>query len=425
MGILECFIFAGEIVIFLRLSADTKDMIGTQNQKFAENEVVFREGDQGDCAYLIEYGQVLVYLEKDGVEIPLKILGKGEIFGEMSMIDNSLRSASCRALCDTRLVIVTQEQLLDRIQSADPVVRLLMRALLERLRDQNFSIKGIQTEMNPIVSEKLALEKQEAIERIELENRMSLGLKNDEFSPHYQPIYDLETNEVIGSEALIRWKTADGQTVSPGVFVDVLEQSSLILGVGQMMIEKCVHDLKKLQKKCELGKDFFISINISGRQFADPHFLDHLESVRSKEGVAAHQIKLEVTERIMTEGPQAIATLQNCRSFGYRIAIDDFGTGFSSLQYLASMPLHDLKIDRSFVNQMMTQEKSLSVVKTLIYMARLLRLNLIAEGIETSQQLLLLRNLGVKAGQGFLFSKAVAVDDLIKLLNQAQKQEAA
>jgi sensor c-di-GMP phosphodiesterase-like protein len=400
-------------------------MIGTQNQKFAENEVVFREGDQGDCAYLIEYGQVLVYLEKDGVEIPLKFLGKGEIFGEMSMIDNSLRSASCRALCETRLVIVTQEQLLDRIQSADPVVRLLMRALLERLRDQNFSLKGVQTEMNPIISEKLAMEKQEAIERIELENRMSLGLKNDEFSPHYQPIYDLEQNIVIGAEALIRWKTADGNTISPGVFVDVLEQSSLILSVGQMMIEKCVSDLVQLQKSCELSKDFFTSINISGRQFADPQFLDHLEIVRARAGIPAHQIKLEVTERIMTEGPQAIATLQNCRSFGYRIAIDDFGTGFSSLQYLASMPLHDLKIDRSFVNQMMTQEKSLSVVKTLIYMARLLKLNLIAEGIETNQQLLLLRNLGVKAGQGFLFSKAMPVGDLAAFLSSQAAKKAA
>jgi diguanylate cyclase len=399
-------------------------MIGTQNQKFAENEVVFREGDQGDCAYLIEYGQVLVYLEKDGVEIPLKILGKGEIFGEMSMIDNSLRSASCRALCETRLVIVTQEQLLDRIQSADPVVRLLMRALLERLRDQNFSLKGVQTEMNPIISEKLALEKQEAIERIELENRMSLGLKNDEFSPHYQPIYDLDQNIVIGTEALIRWKTAEGKTVSPGVFVDVLEQSSLILSVGQMMIEKCISDLVQLQKTCELPKDFFTSINISGRQFADPQFLDHLEMVRARAGISAHQIKLEVTERIMTEGPQAIATLQNCRSFGYRIAIDDFGTGFSSLQYLASMPLHDLKIDRSFVNQMMTQEKSLSVVKTLIYMARLLKLNLIAEGIETNQQLLLLRNLGVKAGQGFLFSKALPANDLASFITAHSAQAA-
>lgn len=388
-------------------------MIGKQNRKYKVNQVIFTEGDPGDCAYLIEYGQVLVYILKDGVEIPLMVLGKGEIFGEMSIIDNSLRSASCRTLTETRLVIVTQEQLLDRIQSADPVVRLLMRALLERLRGQNDSIRGKVSVSNPIISEKLEQDKKEALERIELENRISVGLKNNEFLPFYQPIYDLETQTISGCEALIRWKTPDGKIIAPGVFIDVLEQSSLIHAAGQMMIEKCIADLSKMRNEHSFATDFFVSVNISGRQFADLNFLSHLETVRAKSDLPATHVKLEVTERIMTEGPQAITTLQKCRALDYQIAIDDFGTGFSSLQYLASMPLNDLKIDRSFVSQMMTHEKSLSIVKTLIYMARLLKLNLIAEGIETKEQLFLLRNLGVKQGQGFLFSKPLTYDDFV------------
>jgi CRP-like cAMP-binding protein len=116
-------------------------MLGRQIRDYTANEIILKEGEEGDWAYLIESGQVLVYVVKDGIEVPLKILGKGEIFGEMSMIDNSLRSASCRALIDARLVTVTQDQLLDRIQAADPVVRLLMRAFLDRLREQNESGK--------------------------------------------------------------------------------------------------------------------------------------------------------------------------------------------------------------------------------------------------------------------------------------------
>jgi diguanylate cyclase len=131
-------------------------MLGKQIRDYGENEIILREGEEGDWAYLIENGQVLVYVVKDGVEVPLKILGKGEIFGEMSMIDNSVRSASCRTLTEVRLVTVTQEQLLDRIQAADPVVRLLMRAFLDRLREQNDGIRGKSMGPTPVNAEKLA-----------------------------------------------------------------------------------------------------------------------------------------------------------------------------------------------------------------------------------------------------------------------------
>jgi EAL domain-containing protein (putative c-di-GMP-specific phosphodiesterase class I) len=344
-------------------------MLGKQIRDYGKNEIILREGDTGDWAYLIESGQVLVFVTKDGEEVPLKILGKGEIFGEMSMIDNSVRSASCRTLTEVRLVAVTQEQLLDRIQAADPVVRLLMRAFLDRLREQNDAVRG-RTMSGAVVSpERLASDQREALDRINLENKIAIAIDGDEFVPHYQPIYDLGNQRVVGCEALLRWKTADGKLIAPGTFIDALENSPLILDVGRIMLEKCIADLVRLRGSVPggLSESFFVSVNVSGRQFADPHFIDRLETIRAASGVPSGQIKLEVTERIMTEGPLAISTLQNCRALGYKIAIDDFGTGFSSLQYLAAMPLHDLKVDRSFVNQMMQNEKALSIVKTLIH----------------------------------------------------------
>ncbi|MEN9722271.1 MAG: hypothetical protein RJB38_257 [Pseudomonadota bacterium] len=398
-------------------------MLTSQICDYDENEVILREGELGDRAYLIESGQVLVYLPKDGGEVPLKVLGKGEIFGEMALIDHSVRSASCRTLTAVRLLTVTQEQLLNRVQSADPVVRLLMRALLDRLRDQNSEIRGRRlTSSTSVHAEAFAQDQRDALDRINLESKMSRGLENDEFLPYYQPIVDLASQQIVGCEALLRWRSSDGILTSPQVFIEALEQSPLILDVGQVILEKCVADLVKLRDHLPAGIEdhFFVSVNVSGRQFADAQFLDRLEKARGQVGLESKHIKLEVTERIMTEGPLAIATLQQCRKLGYKIAIDDFGTGFSSLQYLAAMPLHDLKIDRSFVVQMMSNEKALSIVKTLIHLASLLNLNLIAEGIETSEQLAVLQNLGVQMGQGYLFAKPMSFADLVTVLSHRQ-----
>jgi EAL domain-containing protein (putative c-di-GMP-specific phosphodiesterase class I) len=395
-------------------------MINREMRSVKVNELIFTEGQSGDCAYLIESGHILTFVNKDQTEIPLKVLGPGEVFGEMSLIDNSLRSASCRALEDCRLITVTREQLLSRIKSADPVVRLLMHALLERLRWQNAAMGG-----KAVSNENLAdqeNERREVIARIEQENRISRALQNDEFIPFYQPIFHLATGQIAGAEALIRWKSPDGLITAPSQFIFIMEESSLILRAGQIMIEKAMYDLSHDLKS--LPEDFFISVNVSGKQFAEPNFLEHLEENRLRYKLDAQRIKLEVTEAVMMEGPQAVQTLQACRSRGYKLAVDDFGTGFSSLQYLASMPLTDLKIDRSFVIKMLTHEKSLTVVTALIQMARLLDLNVIAEGIELEDQRSKLQKLGVTMGQGYLLSKPLSCSDLKKFIDQRGSQAA-
>jgi EAL domain-containing protein (putative c-di-GMP-specific phosphodiesterase class I) len=395
-------------------------MINRQVRTLKASEVIFREGDVGDCAYLIESGSVLIYLNHDSVEYPLKVLGKGEVFGEMSLIDNSLRSASCRTQEKTQLMVVTREQLLERIQTADPVVRLLMRALLSRLRHNNDSIRGKSTTLESVAHEE---DKKAAISQIEQENRIATALKNREFIPWYQPIYDLHTRRILGSEALMRWQTADGLIASPATFIDIMENSALIIEAGHSMLDQCMAHLSQLI--AIVPSDFFVSVNISGRQFSEPNFLEDIENLRQKHKIPSHQIKLEVTERVMMEGPQALTSLQNCRALGYKLAIDDFGTGFSSLQYLASMPLHDLKIDRAFITKMLEHEKSLSIVRSLIHMAQLLGMNIIAEGIETQEQWQSLRSLGVNMGQGYLFCKPVPFAEFSQLLNDAKLLKAS
>ncbi len=384
-----------------------------QIRRLKPNEMIFNENDVGECAYLIERGRVLIYIKNKNDEIPLKVLDKGEVFGEMSLIDGSPRSAACRAIDDVQLLIVTKTQLTDRIVAADPVVRLLMQALLERLRAQNDRLRGkISSHSIPSI-ETLTAEKKAAVERIGLENRIAQGIEDKEFIPFYQPIYDLNTCEVRGCEALLRWLTKDRGIVSPAVFMDIMEDSSLILDAGKAVIEDSAADLDKMLS--HFGADFFVSVNVSGRQFMTPDFIDHLKATCERFKVSPYQIKLELTERIMTEGKNVLNTLHECRALGFQLAIDDFGTGFSSLQYLAKMPITHLKIDRAFVMNLFTDNKSLVVVKSIIHMANLLGLKLIAEGIETREQLNLLRSLGVDQGQGFLFSKPLPLQDFNQL----------
>ena len=387
-------------------------MSGNQVRKFPADHVIFKEGDQGDCAYLIEKGSVLIYLVKDGNEIPLKVAGEGEVFGEMALIDDEPRSASCRTTSDTQLIVVSKEQLMGRIRAADPVVRLLMQALLERLRRQNDRLRGKPLAVVDKVDPHAA-DKKEVIELINLEHRIARALDNDEFEPFYQPIYDLKTGDVMGCEALIRWISKDKGIISPAVFMDTLEESPLMIRAGQVVIEKATRDLAAMHGRH--GGDFFVSINVSGSQFTDASFISHLEEARKKSGFPAHQIKLELTERIMMQGQQPLDTLHDCRALGYKLAIDDFGTGFSSLQYLSQMPLTDLKIDRGFVMKMTQDQRSLSIIKSLIYMANLLGMRLIAEGVETPGQLQSLQVLGVQMAQGFLFSKPLPLADFLKI----------
>jgi EAL domain-containing protein (putative c-di-GMP-specific phosphodiesterase class I) len=382
-----------------------------QLKDFKDQEVIFTEGELGDCAYLVEKGTVLIYLTQNENEIPLKHLGEGEVFGEMSLIDFQPRSASCKGIGEGRLIVVTKNQLFDRIRTTDPIVKMLMKVLLERLREQNQRIGGQKLNLVK-ANHPLEIEKKEAIERIGLEHRIAIGVDQDEFVPFYQPIMCLKTNKIVGCEALIRWQSKNHGLISPSEFMDVMEESSSILSVGKIIIEKSLSALVQLQRHSS-NPDFFISINISGRQFSDFNFLNHLESVRKKLNLASANIKLELTERIMTTGHQAIETLQKCRDKGYKLAIDDFGTGFSSLQYLAQMPLTDLKIDRSFVSRMLSEEKSMSVIKSLISLGQNLGLNLIAEGIENSKELNCLQKMNVPMGQGFYFSKAVSLHEFL------------
>jgi EAL domain-containing protein (putative c-di-GMP-specific phosphodiesterase class I) len=192
-----------------------------------------------------------------------------------------------------------------------------------------------------------------------------------------------------------------------------METSAIVVPLGKWILKECFRCFQLLPK---VSDDFQLSVNVSGKQFLNPLFLEDLKEIYQTEGVDPRHFKLEVTERVMMNGVIAQGILQACADLGFHLAIDDFGTGFSSLQFLSQMPVHSLKIDRSFTSQIITDSKVASVVRSLVSIAKELGLSITAEGIESEEELNCLKTMGVDVGQGFLYSKPVSFEDFCKML---------
>jgi len=239
-----------------------------------------------------------------------------------------------------------------------------------------------------------------------LENHLYRALGNEEFVLHYQPQVSLTTGRIAGAEALIRWNDPRTGLVPPNDFISVLEETGLIHEVGRWALRKAIADYLRWR---DAGLPAVrIAVNVSPLQLRNRGFVTQIEQLCAVDPRAAAGLELEITESMVMENIEhGIATLQSIRALGVSIAIDDFGTGFSSLSYLTKLPVDILKIDRSFVNDMATGQDGISLVTNIITLAHSLKLNVVAEGVETEAQAELLRSLNCDEMQGFLFSRPI------------------
>lgn len=380
---------------------------------FKQNEIIFTQGQVGDYAYLIEEGKVEIFQTKKNMQdVHLAVLGEGEIFGEMALFESNVRTASTRALSDCRLLKIKKEQLFERVNSSDKIVQLIIRILMKRLTQKNMEMVGEKVVMPDIDDSGLSDTKRKeadgaAVQSLKFENEINEAFLKKEFVIYHQPIFKMSDKSVVGSEALIRWESPQQGLVSPGRFVDILENSSMIVPVGYWIIEECFLHHKTIKNK-NPQRDFSISINVSSRQFLHFNFIEKLKELVEKHEVNPQNFKLEITERLLMEGGGVIDILNKCHDMGFAISLDDFGTGFSSLQYLAQMPIDFIKIDRSFVMNVIQNPKTYAVVSSIIYLAKKLNLQIISEGIETEAELRAMAEMGSEYGQGYLFSKPVS-----------------
>jgi EAL domain-containing protein (putative c-di-GMP-specific phosphodiesterase class I) len=242
--------------------------------------------------------------------------------------------------------------------------------------------------------------------KVTLENQLRLALDRGEFVLYYQPKVDLATGTVTGAEALIRWNDPHTGLVPPAQFIPVLEETGLIHAVGRWALRQAVSDY--LRWRAAGLAVVRIAVNVSPLQLRNRNFIEEVRSAIGIDPFAPAGLELEITESlIMEDVKHSIASLQSIRDMGLTVAIDDFGTGFSSLSYLSKFPVDTLKIDRSFVLDMTESPQGLALVSTIINLAHALKLKVVAEGVDSDDQLRLLRVLGCDEMQGYLFSQPV------------------
>lgn len=259
-----------------------------------------------------------------------------------------------------------------------------------------------------------------ALARVQLENKLREALDKDQFELWYQPKVDLRTGELSGLEALLRWRTDDGEVVEPSEFIAVLEDTGLIIPVGEKVVAMACQQLRAWQDAgCAPPS---LALNVSPRQFQQENLDDTLTRPILDSGIDPQMIEFELTESmLMRDAEGAIRTLKRIKSHGVRLALDDFGTGYSSLHYLKLFPLDSLKIDREFIHDMLDDANNARIVAAIVSLGRNLNMMVVAEGVETARQLAFLRRQGCNEAQGFGLSRPLPADEMTDLLEQGRR----
>lgn len=244
-------------------------------------------------------------------------------------------------------------------------------------------------------------------ERLQLDHAMRLALPRGDFRLHYQPQIDIATGRVLGAEALIRWTDPELGAISPARFIPVAEESGFIVAIGDWVLRQAVAQAARWYGD---GADLTVSVNVSPLQFQQPGFVDGVAQVLAQVGLPGERLEIELTESLLIhDAAETLRRLQALSALGVRLAIDDFGTGYSNLAYLKRFPISRLKIDRSFVKDLPADQSDAGIVQAIVQLGRALRLEVIAEGVETDAQRAFLHGVGAQQFQGFLFSPALDV----------------
>jgi diguanylate cyclase (GGDEF)-like protein len=248
-------------------------------------------------------------------------------------------------------------------------------------------------------------------QRMDMENALYGAVERRELRLYHQPIVEIETGRISGFEALIRWRRDDGTLIPPADFVPIAEDTGLINTIGAWALLEALTELRRWINEGVVEDTTTISVNVSPRQIADPHFADIVQEALTRSGVPPHLLWLEVTESMMLSEPEiARSTLRRVRAMGVRLALDDFGTGYSSLSLLQQFPLQRIKIDRAFIQGVADRANDRSLVRTIVAMGSSMGLDVVAEGVESIHQLRVLRDIGCDKAQGYLISHPIPAD---------------
>lgn len=357
-------------------------------------DVIFREGDSADRAYVIEDGSVEISVLRDDGPVVLAELHAGEILGEMAVIDQAYRTATATVTRDCRLTVVTPSRIRQRIRDADPVVRSLIQILLSRYRAELVRAQGI-----PMEAASAFVAQSRGIQKIRLENELMRALETGDIKVVYQPIRSLADGAVCGFEALVRWDHPTRGTIPPEELITLAEETDLIVPLGLHVFEVAAADRARMRPAG--SAEIFVSVNVSPRHTGDDDFLDQARRICEKAGESTANVMLELTESVHADIQCLSDWVSAARAMGFQITVDDFGTGYASLEYLTRLVPDIVKIDRHFIRPIVEDARTVAVLTRVLQMARDLGVSVIAEGAETAEHVRLLRELGCDMAQGY------------------------
>jgi EAL domain-containing protein (putative c-di-GMP-specific phosphodiesterase class I) len=388
----------------------------TSEIRYISGTRIFSEGDEGDFAYMIDKGYVEISSIASGHKEVLAILGPGEIFGEMAILDGLPRSATAISMRETTVIPIARDQLLDEVSRSSPITRLIMITAMNRQRSaqdrQHRDVEKLAEVARAPIQEgaQIKLVRVNAAQQLRLKLEMERATTNQEFQLAFQPIASMVDGRIAGFEALVRWPRKDGVVVMPQDFIPLAEQSGLIVPLGAWILENALLSLaiigRRLKQQGGADTDIFMSINVSPKQLENEEDVEKLANMIEQANVNPACVKLEITEQALLIDPRmATIGLARLKATGATIAIDDFGTGYSSLSYLHRFPLDTLKIDRSFVQRIVEDEGRQRVVAAIISLARELNMDVVAEGVEFPDEANWLRSHACRYAQGYLIAK--------------------
>jgi EAL domain-containing protein (putative c-di-GMP-specific phosphodiesterase class I)/CRP-like cAMP-binding protein len=382
---------------------------------FTSGQQIFKYGDAGDCAYLIEEGEVEVLIVKQGKEHRIRLIGKGELFGEISLIDYQPRTATVRALERTVLVPIPRKLMEGLLEKSDPVLRHLLLVILDRFRNRNDSsaLAALSTIISPEQSKRRSTVKGEATQKLSLAHGMKRALTHEEFQLYYQPICSLADGSVAGFEALIRWHHPTDGPIQPNDFLWIAEQTGLIHEIGLWTLERACRDWKTLKPFADY-KMPFISVNLSAVQLGNEMLVDDIKAIMAGQHMDARELKLELTETVMVDHPEiALKIMRRLIDLGCSLALDDYGAGHSGLRHLQRYPLDTLKIDGAFIEPISGSAQSLEIVRSSVALAHSLGMSVVAEGVETEGVKAKLVEMKCDFGQGWYFGRPITLQELV------------
>ncbi|MBL0932428.1 MAG: EAL domain-containing protein, partial [Alphaproteobacteria bacterium] len=337
--------------------------------------------------------------------VVLTRLGPGEIFGEMALVDGAPRSASARCLDDCVFVVVGRDQIHREIAGATPLMSILLRTLIHRLR---VATSRVLSPALPIGAEETA----RIVARIEGEHELRHALENGEVVAFLQPIVALDGAAPAGFEALARWAHPTRGLLPPAALLGPAAEADLLETLDFAVAGAAARKVAGLNRDLTAAgrAPAFLSANFSAPHFADTQLAGRLAPMLEEAGLDPIHLKVEITETTLIVNPHAAEALARVKALGASVSLDDFGTGYSGLSYLSRFPIDHIKIDQSFTIRLVADRRIAEIVRSAVDLARLLDISAVAEGIETPTQAQLLAEMGVSFGQGYLFGAPVPAD---------------